>query len=532
MPRRQAPLRAPGAPTTIGAVAGTHRRAPDGRHALVVRLIAAATGGLALWAALPPRGWWWLVPLAIAALMGSVDGEPFRRRVGLGWVFGLGWAIPSLSWAAAFTGWGFGLLVAVQAAFPAVAAGLSHRLRVVTVLPAALVVAEFLRWRWPLGGLPLGSPALALVDAPWVDVASYGGPLLLLLIAGIAATALAAAFRRRWVTAAAAVAVTVTAGLVPAVLPAVVGTIDVAVVQGGGERGVPAVRSDAAAVFDRHLAASAAVPTGTDLVVWPEDVVDVPRPFEAGPERDRLAALTAASDATYLVGVVEEGPAGRFRNSAVVLSGSGEVVDRYEKVHRVPFGEYVPLRSFLERLVDLSLVPRDAIAGTGPPVVTAAGATVGVTISYEGSFARYARAATRAGAEFLTVPTNAASYVTDDVPAQQLAGARLRAVESGRAVLQAAPTGYSAIVTADGAAAQSSSLERPAVLTERIQMRRGWTPYVRYGELPVVGLVAGSLLTGVLGRRGRTRPMPPDGGADAIVAPGRDRAGLRASRAP
>lgn len=505
MPRRGTPLRAPGSPTTVGVVPRVLRAAPDRRYGLLVRLPAAAAGGLALWAALPPRGWWWLVPVAIATLMGAVDGEALRRRVLLGWVFGLGWAIPSMWWAAAFTGWGYGLLVLVQAAFPALAAGLSHRRHVATALPGALVLAEFLRWRWPLGGLPFGSPALALVDAPWLDVASYGGPLLLLLVAGIAATAATAAVRRRWVTAAAAAAVTVTAGLVPAVLPAAVGTIDVAVVQGGGGRGVPAVRSDAAAVFDRHLAASAAVPAGTDLVVWPEDVVDVPRPFEAGPERDRLAALTAASDATYLVGVVEDGPRGRFRNSAVVLSGSGAVVDRYEKIHRVPFGEYVPFRSFLERLVDLSLVPRDAIAGTGPPVVAAAGATVGVTISYEGSFARYARAATRAGAELLTIPTNAASYVTDEVPAQQLAGARLRAVESGRAVLQAAPTGYSAIVTADGVVTQKSSLERSAMLTERITMRRGWTPYVRYGDLPVVGLAAGLLFAGGLGRRGPSR---------------------------
>ena len=506
MPRLGAPLRGRRSPLTVGAGSRGLRAAPDGRHALVVRLCAAAVGGVALWASLPPRGWWWLVPLAIAALIGAVDGEPLGRRVLLGWVFGLGWAIPSLSWAAAFTGWGYGLLVAVQAAFPALAAGLSHRRHVVIALPGALVLAEFLRWRWPLGGLPLGSPALALVDGPWLEVASYGGPLLLLLCAGIAATAVVATVRQRWVTAAAAAAVTATAGLVPAVLPAAVGTIDVAVVQGGGERGVPAVRSDADAVFDRHLAASAAVPEGTDLVVWPEDVVDVPRPFDVGPERARLAALAAASDATYLVGVVEDGPAGRFRNSAVVLAGSGAVVDRYEKIHRVPFGEYVPFRPFLERFVDLSLVPRDAIAGTGPPAVTAAGATVGVTISYEGSFARYARAATRAGAELLAIPTNAASYVTDEVPAQQLAGARLRGVESGRTVLQAAPTGYSAIVTADGVVTQRSSLGRSAVLTGRITMRRGWTPYVRYGDLPVVGLAAGLLLAGLVARRGRARP--------------------------
>lgn len=477
-----------------------HRRAP-----LPIRLLAAAAAGVALWAALPPRGWWWLVPFAFAGLIAIVDGAPLRRRVLHGWVFGLGWAIPALSWAAAFTGPGYGLLVVVQAAFPAVAAGLSPPRHVRFSLPGALVVAEFLRWRWPLGGLPLGSPSLALVDGPWLGVASYGGPLLLLLVAGVAGTAIVAAARRRWLSAAAAAGVAIAAALVPATLPDAVGTIDVAVVQGGGERGVPAVRSDVSAVLDRHIAASSAVPAGMDLVVWPEDVVDVSRPFEAGPERGRIASLAAASDADHVVGVVEEGPAGRFRNSAVVLSPSGAVVDRYEKVHRVPFGEFVPFRPFLDRLVDLSLVPRDAIAGTGPPVVNAAGTTVGVTISYEGSFARYARAATRAGAELLVIPTNAASYVTEDVPSQQLAGARLRAVESGRAVLQAAPTGYSAIVTASGVVSHRSSLEESAVLNDRVRTRTGWTPYVRFGDLPVVILGAGLGLGGAMRERGGRR---------------------------
>jgi apolipoprotein N-acyltransferase len=463
---------------------------------IITRLALATAGGVALWAALPPRGWWWMVPAAVALLVGTVQGQPARRRALIGSAFGLGWAIPTFAWAFAFTGVGYVLLVLLQAAFPAVAAWLTPARASTTALPGALVLVEWIRWRWPLGGLPLGSPTLAQVDAAWVEVAAYGGPLLALLVAAVAGAAAVAMMQRDWRTVLGGALFVLVGVSVPAVVPPPTGDIEVAVVQGGGERGVPAVRADFAAVLDRHISASAGLPSGLDLVVWPEGVVDVPTRFQASPQRRRLAAMARRSRATFLVGVVEDEPGGRFRNSAVVVSPSGELLDRFEKTHRVPFGEYVPWRDVLDGLVDVSLVPRDATVGTGPRVVTAAGTTVGVMISYEGSFSRYARDAARAGANVLAIPTNAASYVTEDVPAQQVAGARLRAIETGRDVLQAAPTGYSAIVLAGGTLVTRSSLEEPAILTRRVSTRRGITPYVRAGDLPTIALAVALLVAG------------------------------------
>jgi len=152
----------------------------------------------------------------------------------------------------------------------------------------------------------------------------------------------------------------------------------------------------------------------------------------------------------------------------------------------------VPLRGVISHLADLSAVPRDAIAGRGPGVLATPAGRLGVMISYEVFFADRARAATRAGAEVLLVPTNASSYTTSQVPAQELAAARLRAIETGRDLVQAAPTGFSAIVDAQGRVRRRSRLGPPAVISATVTRRSGRTLAVRLGDGPlVVAAVAG-----------------------------------------
>jgi len=190
----------------------------------------------------------------------------------------------------------------------------------------------------------------------------------------------------------------------------------------------------------------------------------------------------------------------------VAWAPDGRVVATYEKVHRVPFGEYVPLRGVISHLADLSAVPRDAIAGRGPGVLVTPAGPLGVMISYEVFFADRARAAVRAGAQVLLVPTNASSYTTSQVPAQELAAARLRAIETGRDVVQAAPTGFSAVVDAHGRVRRRSRLGPPDVVSATITLRGGQTFAVRLGDSPVVLTAAASLvLAWIVSRRGRPK---------------------------
>lgn len=92
------------------------------------------------------------------------------------------------------------------------------------------------------------------------------------------------------------------------------------------------------------------------------------------------------------------------------------------------------------------------------------------------------------------------------VPAIEVAAARLRACEFGRAVLQGAPTGYSAVIRPDGKVVAQSELGSAAVLRATVPLRTGLTPYARTGDLPALALAAGSLLLATLLGRRRSGP--------------------------
>jgi apolipoprotein N-acyltransferase len=245
-----------------------------------------------------------------------------------------------------------------------------------------------------------------------------------------------------------------------------------------------------------------------DLAVLPEGVVVVDGPIGATPDNALLAQQARRLDSALIVGVVE-GEEDGFRNVAVAYSKDGRLVDRYEKEHRVPFGEYIPARGLISKLTDAtSLVPKDAIVGEGTALLRLPQADVGVVISYEVFFADRVREAVRAGGQVLVVPTNASSYAGDEVPATELAAAQLRAREYDRAVLQAAPTGYSAIVMPDGRVIAQTDLGAAQLLRETVPLRRGLTPYARVGDLPVLALAL-AVAALPLGLARRDRPAAP-----------------------
>jgi apolipoprotein N-acyltransferase len=267
-------------------------------------------------------------------------------------------------------------------------------------------------------------------------------------------------------------------------------------VQGGGPRGIPAVMADEQSVTERLFDVSEDLRPNLDLVLWPESSVLVKGPVGGTPTADRVAALARRTGATVVAGVTESGETS-FRNAAVAWAPDGRIVARYEKVHRVPFGEYIPARGLFEQLSDMTaLVPRDAIPGDGPGLLRTPAAPLGVVISYEVFFPDRARAAVTAGGQVVLVPTNAASYTTEEVPATEVAAARMRALEMDRAVLQAAPTGYTAVVLPDGSVAEQGYLGTPELLVATVPLRTGLTPYARTGDGPVLLVVTAALLVG------------------------------------
>jgi apolipoprotein N-acyltransferase len=276
------------------------------------------------------------------------------------------------------------------------------------------------------------------------------------------------------------------------------GTLRVAAVQGGGERGLRAVSVDSEIVLADELAATTEVTPPVDLVVWPEDVVEVDGALAGSEQERRVAEVARATGATVVAGIIEDTEPDRFRNAAVAWAPDGSLVARYDKVRRVPFGEYIPFRSLIDRVADISAVPRDALAGRGPGILGTPAGRLGVVISYEVFFADRGRAAVRAGGDVLLVPTNASSFTSSQVPTQELAAARLRALETGRTVVQAAPTGFTAVVDPDGRVVAHTDLGPAAVLHRTVTLRKGQTPATRLGDGPVTVAAAVALALGAL----------------------------------
>ncbi|MHB8681019.1 MAG: protoporphyrinogen oxidase [Acidimicrobiales bacterium] len=549
----------------------SRRAGIGGRHPVVSRLrrirlspgrVATVTGpalgaGALMALSLPPFGFWILAFPAAAVLWWRLGGLRIGSRFAAGWVFGLGLYGVGLWWVTSFNVYGGILVMLLEALAPALAAALSPPGRGrIPVLAGAMVLLEALRSAWPFGGLPLGGVALGQAAGPLADLARVGGPLALVGAVWLAGGAVGAGvdvvvrrFRRHrvlaheprgWrelsggpppagvrhvadvpllgplIAAAAAVAVVAGAGVAGGVAPdggPAVSHVTVAAVQGGGVRGLRKAQVDPATVFAAAVTATQSL-TAADvgrepaLVVWPEDVVALDHPLAGSPEEQELASLARAAHSTLLAGVTEPAGPGRFRNRIVAFGPDGHVVSVFDKVHRVPFGEYVPLRGLIRHLADLSAVPEDAVAGHGDGVLRTPAGDLGTMVSYEVFFADRGRVATRAGATLLVVPTNTSSYGTAQVPTQEVAADRLQALSEGRDLVQAAPTGFSDLVDHDGRVLARSNLGGRALVQGTLSRRQGRTLYERIGDLGVLAVAAAGLLGGIgralgIGRRRR-----------------------------
>jgi apolipoprotein N-acyltransferase len=516
--------------------------------------VPALLAGVGLALSLPPWGFWILAGPAAGLLWWRLGGLRFRQRLLAGWVAGLGLFVTGLWWALSFNVYGGLILMAVQALALALAGAASPPGRGRTAaLAGAMVLTEALRSIWPFGGLPLGGIALGQAGGPLAGAARLGGPLLLVglvWLGGAGLGALAVLVGRLWhhgrsgrrrprgwdalarhagtagagpdtdaapathpvpapawagpvKTSVAALAVVGALGVWGAVAPDGGGgtaTIRVAAIQGGGARGLRKAEVSPASVFAAQRAATEEIPAvdgGTPpvLVVWPEDVVSLDVPLGQSSAEATLADTAEQLRATLTVGVTETVSSTSFRNEIVAFAPDGRLVARFEKVHRVPFGEYVPDRGFFSHLANLSAVPLDAVPGHGDGVLHTPAGALGTMVSYEVFFAARGRTATRAGAQLLIVPTNTASYPSSQVPTQEIAASRLQAIAEGRDLIQASPTGFSAVVDHRGRVLLRSSLGTRQVLVDDVRLRTGLTVYERFGDLPVL-IGAAVLLVG------------------------------------
>jgi apolipoprotein N-acyltransferase len=402
------------------------------------------------------------------------------------------------------------------------------------------VLAEWLKSTIPFGGFPWGVVGYTQDNSPLLVIAHFGGvPLVSFAVAlvgfGLGAVAIEAV--RWWHTdhhtgravppavtvpgVSVAVVLVVVALATPYVRQSSAGagedpTTTVAAVQGNVPRLGLEFNAQRRAVLDNHvretlrLAEDVRVGRAPQpaVVIWPENSSDID-PIANRDAADQIGVAADAIRAPILVGAVVSAPGytpedPQATNTVIVWDGATGPGERHDKKIVQPFGEYLPWRSFFRMLSSFADRAGYFVPGTGNGVVHAAGIPIGVTTCWEVIFDRAAREAVLNGAQFLTVPSNNATF-DESMSDQQLAFARLRAVEHDRYVVVAGTTGISAIIGPDGQVLARTAWFEPAYLDAQIRLKTSLTPATRWGPV-VQGLivfVGAAALAGAMLHNGR-----------------------------
>ena len=501
------------------------------------RVLLAIGSGVMLALAFPPVGASLLALPAVAAFVIATFGTTAWRGALLGAIQGAVSFASLLRWMTVVGGDAWVLLVALCAFWIAiVGAGqaLVTRLRWWPLWVACVwVLQEALRDRIPLGGFPWGRLAFAQTATsltPWAAVAGAPAVTFATALAGalLAFLVLVAVTRpltwRRWIAASAVGLIAI--GLVGLFVPRPVegqgapDTAVAAVIQGGVPSTGLTVADERRQVLERHLAqtlrlaqdvASGEVPQ-PDVVIWPENAVDID-PYADRAVADELTAAARAVNAPILVGAMIDAPGDptRIANVGIVWDPQSGPSDVYMKTHPVPFGEYIPFRSLIAPLVGrLDRVPRDMAPGNEPGVLQAGSVLLGDVICFEIAYDEVVHDAVTGGGRVIVVQTNNATFAGLGQPEQQLAMSRLRAVEHGRAVLVAATSGISAVISPDGAVISEIGEANVGYLVEAIPLRDALTMADRVGQVPewilaAMGLAA--MVWAAVRRRGTDRGL-------------------------
>ena len=330
------------------------------------------------------------------------------------------------------------------------------------------------------------------------DVVGVGGLTFLTALVNLALAGAFMAFRRQ--------------GWAAAVLPVVTGLTAVGLLAGYGAVRLPEVRVEMARAEQKSVAVvqgsieqslkwdpdqriftmltyrdltMAAAGDKPWLVVWPETAA----PFFFLNDKtatEWLEEMVRESGSALLFGAPafeEVGQETHYFNRAYLLDHQGKVLDFYDKVHLVPFGEYVPFQKYLPFIKKLTQASGDYIAGPESRALTLDGTGVGVLICYESIFPELARGHVEAGADYLAVITNDAWFGRSSAPYQHFSMAVLRAVENRRAVIRAANTGISGLILPSGEVKETLGLLERQYLTGSLPRSEIRTIYTAWGDL-------------------------------------------------
>jgi apolipoprotein N-acyltransferase len=263
----------------------------------------------------------------------------------------------------------------------------------------------------------------------------------------------------------------------PAFPITIIGTSTVAAVQGNSNSGLFA-NYERGEILQDHYDATRPLfgRDDIDMLIWPENASDLDplRSEYAASVMDRVADQV---NAPLLVGTITQDGDDTYNSQLLWRAGVG-AVDQYDKIHPVPFAEYLPQREFFSPLApDLfALVPRDLSFGQRDTIFDVDGVIAGIAICFDIVNDDLFLQMMDEGAQVIIAPTNNADFGVSDQSVQQLGIARLRAVEAGRALVNASTVGASAIIAPDGSTMVELPLFEPGTMVAEVPLSDTVTP--------------------------------------------------------
>ena len=472
-------------------------------------LLVAAGSGLLLAAAFPrpdlfPLAWVALIPLLLVMR---------RRPFAAGFTAGLVFFAVVLYWLnIVMTTYGglplplsllaYLFLLAYLAVYFGLATWLSCRLETVlklpylVTLPPIWVALEYLRgwlftgFPWAIIGYSQQNFSLAIQSS---DVTGVYGVSLMLVVVNCAITGVLVAPKSRlaWLGVVATCIISISHfgyGFWRESQPLEqrAEQLRVALIQGNIDQGQKWAPENRHSSIDRYQQLSIqAMKDHPDLIIWPEAAT----PFFLQDQSDlatQVKELPERLNASLLLGSpsYQLSPSGEYQyfNSAFLYSSTGKKLGRSDKIHLVPFGEYVPLETILSFIDKLVVGVGDFSPGRVQPLPLN-GHTLGVLVCYEAIFPALAREYVQEGSSLLVNLTNDAWFGDSSAPYQLLAMTRFRAIENRIWIARAANTGISALISPAGRVTLSGPVFEPLQLSGVVGLGANATFYTRFGDV-------------------------------------------------